>query len=139
MISNFHPKNDEKYWTIDGRGLVWECPFLNDDWDHWRLQHGIVFKTEKEATEFRDIGNLNAEIRNALKEANGDWVADWKDESQHKLYIEYYDHEGGAALIEDFCSLQATKYVAKSGKILLELIDKYGDKEVCRAFGIIDY
>lgn len=88
----WEPEDGEKYYWIDGYGQV-ECNEWNE-WNGWAFGHGLlsignVFRTEEEAQ--RELDKLKAltKIRKYIAEHDMEFVPDWEDEEQRKLYICY--------------------------------------------------
>ena len=137
-IEKVWPQDGDVYWFVtDSGGIEW-LRFVVDNVDKYKLARNLCFNTKEEATTYRDNDNLYVEIRQALKDANGDWVADWSDGEQRKYEIENYYYLDDDIDIDYYTTTQSNKYVAESGDTLYNLVNKYGKLPVCRAFGVID-
>lgn len=60
------PKLGQTYYVVDGINDIGSRAWYNDAYDLYRYEHGLVCKTEKEATELRDC------ITRAIKEFRSD-------------------------------------------------------------------
>lgn len=137
-IEKVWPQKGDIYWFVtDSGGIEW-LRFVVDNVDKYKLARNLCFKTKEEATTYRDNDNLYVEIRQALKDANGDWVADYKDLGQAKYFVKWYRSYDGHSQIDWSNGQINSKYVAKSRDIIIEMFNKYGKLPVCRAFGVID-
>jgi len=85
-------EKDEKYYLITWTGVV-HFDYENDDRvDNYQYGTGNYFRTEEEAELKRDRDLATQRVLDALREAEGDWVADWDDKDQGKC-IPYIDHD----------------------------------------------
>lgn len=137
-IKKVWPEVGDIYYTVTPTGDISKLGYLDEYYHIYKLKRGLCFKTKEEATTHRDNDNLYTEIRQALKDANGDWVADYGDPRQMKRYIQMYDWFYEKVRFSQFNQQQTTVYTASDTSTFLSLIDKYGKLPVCRAFGVIE-
>ena len=130
------PQEGDKYWTITDSGNCDYWLWGNHPADNWRVVSGNCFRTKQEAEQARDQILLKGKILKMLKELNGDWKADWGDESQTKWSI-CWDYKDQSAFYEPKCVIGVTKHIAKSTEIWQVIIAKYGDREVAECLGMI--
>ena len=131
------PLRGDKYYSITGLGDIISTINCHRNRDNYRVKVGNCFRTKEEAEKARGISNLNIKIRQALKEANGDWVEDYRNISQVKWSVHSYNHIMKRANVDLHDIFEINKYPAKTKQIFLDLFSKYGEEEVCRAFGVI--
>ena len=83
------PEIDQKYWCIDLNGFIIEYCWVGNKFDKAVLDYGNVYKTREEAEKARDIQLAKVRLRNAIAEANGNWIPDWNDEQLTKFYFSF--------------------------------------------------
>lgn len=83
------------YFGIDYKGSVVPCEENNHRLDAACFDLGNYYYTEQEALLARDKQLAYVRITDALRDAEGDWVANWSNNSQSKCYI-HYDHVASA-------------------------------------------
>jgi len=85
-------EKDEVYYLVTGGGAV-TCYHENcDRTDNYQYGTGNYFRTEEEAKLRRDRDLATQRVLDALREAEGDWAADWDDKEQCKCRP-YIDHD----------------------------------------------
>jgi len=81
------PDLGEIYWFVDLDIMkVINANWSNHKYDNIRLQHKVIFKTEKEAEEYLEYLQAKEKAMNEFSNA------EWEDEDINKYYI-YYDCE----------------------------------------------
>lgn len=85
------PEDGEKYWVIECYGETHHSYWGNDNIDNGRLAMGNVYPTKEAAELARDRQLAKVRVINALREYEGDWEADWDDNSQrkHKAVVDW--------------------------------------------------
>ena len=84
-------ENGGFYHTVDELGQVCRDIDRGCASDDHSYRSGIYFKTQEEACKHRSIGYARQRIFDALREAEGDYVADWIRRHQTKTHAAY-DH-----------------------------------------------
>ena len=79
------------YYSTNAEGLVGKKIERNNDVDDHRYKSGNYFKTEEEAIKHREVTYARQRIFDALRDAEGIWVALWGNNKQRK-YAGYYQH-----------------------------------------------
>jgi len=87
------------YWSMNGRGVRLSDFESGSTWDDHRYAIGSYSKTEDEAINFDKINYARQRIFDALREAEGDWVANW--ESGQNKYYASYSHQRKEVSIND--------------------------------------
>lgn len=128
------PQIGNVYYVPTGHGAS-NCINREDQTDKYFFDRDLCFKTGQEAIDYKQREDLYIKIRNDLKIANGDWMPDWSDDE--KKWCVTFDHVDKAAYFISGINIQSSKYTAKSASILTSLSVKYGDINVCKAFGIL--
>lgn len=85
----FVPKADENYWCIYTDGDIMYSAWKNGNADKKLLSIGNIYKTKEEAEKARDIQLAKVRVRNAIAEANGNWIPDWNDKQLAKFYFSF--------------------------------------------------
>ena len=85
-VGRWKLEENEKYWYIDSFGGATDVCWADDNKDNWRYINNNVFKTGKEAEEYRDYILARAEY---VKEFT---TEEWKNGNLAKWAI-YYDYE----------------------------------------------
>nr|DAN77794.1 MAG TPA: trimer Lung surfactant protein D coiled-coil trimerization [Caudoviricetes sp.] len=75
---------DDKYFFIDGEGVVSGSRWNNLDIDINRFSQGNIFATEKEANSESNRRTLLAKFREFRDERNEGWKPDWTDTNEAK-------------------------------------------------------
>ncbi len=126
------PKENDCYWSVDLDAMkVFQTTWTNDDRDNTRLNHKVVFRTQKEAEEWLDY--LKAKEK-AMSEFNR---KEWEDCKIDKFIINYeYDDEKIAVNVNWLYQIYNTPYfrTKKEAKVF---IDKY-EKQIKRDMGICE-
>ena len=111
-----------RYYTVNVKGRVVSNYEYDNTSDQWRYLLGSYFKTQAEAELYRDRTLATQSVLDALREAEGDWVADWdnKEQRKYRTYISegdlYFDWNtvGMYTPKEWHSSKEAWKQVIKS-------------------------
>ena len=99
-------EKDEKYYLITRTGVV-HFNYENDDnVDNYQYATGNYFRTKEEAELKRDRDLATQRVLDALREAEGDWVADWDDKDQCKC-LPYIDHDKSIQIWWGYLELHA--------------------------------
>jgi len=116
-------EKDEKYYLITQSGVVHFYYENYDLIDNHAYATGSYFRTEEEAELKRDRDLATQRVLDALREAEGDWVADWDDKDQCKCHP-YIDRDKSIQIwwgyleliapIEWYSSEEAWQQVIKS-------------------------
>lgn len=124
----WEPKLGEEYWYIDGYG---ECSKTTHDEmgiDLYRIYNGNCFKTEEEATEYKNKLDCQAKFRNYIEKHSK--KLDWNNDDQEKWFIYYsYLFEKIDFDTEYICKCQGVIY-ASSQKILKKAIKELGEENI---------
>lgn len=117
------PARGQNYCFVNDGGLVihsiWDCDYT----DNYRRDFMRIFKTVEEAERY-------LEIMKACKEAS--FEPDWDDHNQRKFYLSY-DYRGNLAVEHSCWSIKgADRYYFESDYEALELIHKFGNKDIAK-------
>ena len=90
-VSNkrWRAEKGHRYYTVSVEGRVVSTYEYDNASDGWRYASGNYFKTQAEAELYRDRTLATQSVLDALREAEGDWVADWdnKEQREYRPYI----------------------------------------------------
>ena len=117
------PEIGETYWYIDSSGSVQGISWKNTNVDNYRRDFMRIFKTHKEIVRYLAI------IR-ACKEAS--FEPDWKNDKQYKWFFEWIDNDRELNISYSFLCNNGCQFYFKSGKIMEELINKFGEKDIVK-------
>lgn len=117
------PEIGETYWYIDSSGSVQGISWKNTNVDNYRRDFMRIFKTHKEIVRYLAI------IR-ACKEAS--FEPDWKNDKQYKWFFEWIDNDRELNISYSFLYNKGCQFYFKSGKIMEELINKFGEKDIVK-------
>jgi hypothetical protein len=92
------PRFNEKYWCVQGSGIIFSAMWYDDKIDYFRLQTNNVFRTSEDAETW-------LKVHDRVHELIGDWEADWGNSDQIK-YSLVYDHNNNKLEINDNCWMQ---------------------------------
>ena len=119
-VGRFVPKYQEGYYFI-GPSSVMHKYNESRTVDDANIALGNCYRTREEATKSLEIQKARVRISDALIAHQGDWVADWGDESQEKYSICYnYDSNNFKAVPsfdkydEQYSSEESCEWVIKN-------------------------
>jgi hypothetical protein len=121
-----------KYWAIDAS--VFYETWDNDEVDNARLLSGNCYATQADAELAIERMKILQELRVVAKELNGDWVADWNNNSLSKWEI-YYDYTYGKLIADNrlWTHVSQLPYF-KSEATALQAIAKVGEERIKKLF-----
>ena len=117
------PENREVYWFIDYYGNVMWANWDNYNCDNYRRDFLRIFKTGAEAERYLEI------IR-ACKEAS--FEPDWENDKQYKYFFEWIDSDQELDISFSFVCNNGCQFYFESKKIMKELINKFGEKNIAK-------
>lgn len=124
--NKWKPEIDEIYCYVNSNGNIDWAYWYNDEVDNWRYLTNNVFKTEKEAEEYRKKIEIQTQFRNYVEEHNDE--LDWENDNQEKCYI--YIHNNIIDIGCDWtCKTQGIIY-ASSEQILRDAIAEIGEENI---------
>ncbi len=131
------PQKGDNYLFEDSAGeILVEMFYPESHVDKYRLLTGNCYRTKRDLINEQNRKVLKGKILQMLKEKNGDWIPDWGGDPV-KWYL-FWDHIREHADIAQTRVHQITAYSAKSKEIWQQIIDKFGEREVAEALGIIE-
>ncbi len=132
----FSPNVGEYYYTVHGSGEVIGKSNNHQFETDIDIGLGSIAATEEQALIIKQQAIETAEVLKRLYALNGDWVADYSDESQVKWYVEFLTKDG--RIFRDTSHVEKrSKHVAKNKNIIYMLGNEFGSEAVARAFGKI--
>jgi len=94
-----------RYWTLSDLGRVINSLEKGDSTDDRRFDIGNYYITFEVAKKARDRQLAYVRIVDALREAEGDWVVDWGDDTQWK-FNPTFCHDSGLVVADCWVSTQ---------------------------------
>ena len=80
------PKHNENYWSLGDRNELIHSKWFNNTYDEERYKAFNVYKNQEEAEFAMNKQILIREMDQWAKSVNGDWVADWNNSNQKKIW-----------------------------------------------------
>lgn len=109
------PQHGDTAYILWSDGVDFQITYYKRD-NEGQLSMGNVFKTKQEAEKARDRRLATVRVVNALREHEGDWIADWNNNKYDKYHV-YSIFPHGELILN------------RSNRLLLVPIEWYSSKE----------
>jgi hypothetical protein len=85
----FKPEIGDNYWRLSGSGVCNMEKHGGEDYDLGCIARGNCYRTRQDAIKADDLQRKIVKLNDMIDDFNGDWVADWTDETQKKYELVY--------------------------------------------------
>lgn len=113
----FKPNIGDVYWTmintVSTDKKYDDYEYDNDRIDLTNIAHGNCYRTEEDVKKADDLQIKIVKLNDMIDDFNGDWVADWTDETQKKYELVYNHNrkEIDTAIVHTQQSYLLVKYI----------------------------